>query len=1161
MSIRVLQNGDVQLMSGIVGTVASVTASCNLSGKVTFTLAGTSTVKGTFRPAPGYSFAHTSADAFWRAGLLVAGSRYAVICQDPYYGRRINAPGVWSTCQAPWSTTLTMGAEYTVKPQNAGVSFAAGSNVDLIATWSTVDGAMSGLAFGGTYPYASLAYDAGLGTYTANGVLGRFETSGPYLRDLNPYDSSYSPIIVPTGHGAWGQKSTDLMHSGGDAPSPEGYLAALTARYTDYPQTLTADATTVLNIDTCKIFVSGPTTSATVTAYWYDGIQRYDAALNASGVARISALWPGTYTLCLFNSANKNKGMPRQTTVVSAGSSVIVNFGTTWTSAPLSQVQGILYAYGAVPLGNETIILQKLHTLSGTQYVSMGSTAADGTFGPWGYPTSGGWTPIKLIVNNATYGAEFVHLGAGAPITLYWDPCLSAYCAVHQAAAEGFTAWGQRGAHVNFPAPWKGAYLEDNDGAQWSFAAVANNHGQRAGPLPKWKYSTLYSTPGAFRNYKLWDGDVSGATIQMTNETNPAYDLSGTWDAPTRGQIVQLQIGGKVLGNVVGWSADQVDSANPLAEADRMGLEWGDLAGLYDRLRTYQPETNAWGQTLTAIECPYCQGPVETEPGAFVRRGYCRNCGGAWADSQAMDARTYFCSPPIGAQSGCNMAVVRQPANADYVRADFSYHWRPEDYQEDNTYLTQSGRGQETNAQRWFAQHIHYGTYSGGTWTANQTISAVEASQGRTLGPGRVKAVFPNGYTYTGGGVTFRARLTRGDGATESQLFTVETGDGRADAWGTYVPVNRVQDLVGFEVNGWNARAGLYEAVTSCDVVAGTSGDVQFSLVNASPHLQNTAGVAVSHQTATPVALEWRNLVRRNPDLWFGPWRRLYLAWRNDDFEVGVQKSDDAGRTWTAGVAATAAGYDYPAIEKRRTGELIVNATKGGSPSVVKTWVSRDDGTTWASTARSFAGTRFDTQPHLGLKQMGALTSGSMYYLNGLSAWSTLHQRVSGNAAATTLQTYTEVTSDAANERAAVVRQPGGRLTMALENAAGHTKFWQATQDGLTWYSGAVSVATGKPDLAQAGLKQYLATTSGTTHYVKRGLNAMSTALPWNSTLAAGGTTLQASAAMVANVDGERPALVKCNAWGRPLVAAVTKGGTVEVHESRDDGLSWGRIS
>ena len=762
-----LANGDAIVMSGVMGMVTSTKPSTNATGYVTFSNPyGGSQILAKVRAAgsPVRSLVVSPADTYFRCGLLydiADPSRVGVIVDDPYWGRRISAPTVWHKCSAKWSTTLTMGDMYSVRLQENSVS-QLGEWMDIVARWDTdTDGVIFG-PWQPLYPYASLAWDAGLETFVDGGNrLGHFYTStGGWAREMRPGgaggSTEHRDIIAPCGHGAWGQRATDLMHAGGDAPTPEARLSSLWACYKQEPVELTAGASTTLNVKAVTVGITGPA-SAEYDILWDGSIRRPagGGTLNASGLATYSGLPGGYYIVRVYHpTATGSYLTPQDITLI--GSQVAsLNFGAAYAVVPSTFIKGKIYAYDMSTAQGATI-WRRLVT---GEWQAWGTTDSNGNFS-----VSGGFGTDNIVVTHPAYGAaSFDHVG----LTEAWfSPQLSTRfggLAVMRGPEnpEGCFRWGPRGNHIHIPCGEGMGYMEDSELlTQYQFIpARGDGGGLVTEPAPRCRWEpadSAVSSMGPVR-YVLYDRDATLLSISnvLQGSTRPPWTDSMKWyEWSPVGTPTSATFGGMIRGNVVQYNQTPIEGFfNPLPEADRMGLQWGDHKPFFTRVR---PLLNATGvaHVMTASECAYCQGPVRQRANETARvRGYCENCGRAFADADAMDARTYFATPALAGDEHYSIRLLNQTRGMYHRSQRQAYWYRPEDYQEDDTYLTQSGRGTATNAPRWFAQHIHFGSYSGGVWTPNETISGIEASQGRTLGPCRVKAIFPATYgVYNWGG-------------------------------------------------------------------------------------------------------------------------------------------------------------------------------------------------------------------------------------------------------------------------------------------------------------------------------------------------------------------------------------------------------------------------
>lgn len=1131
MAVPVLADGEVLVVSGAAGQIISATATTNASGVVSFASPyGGSTIRALVRKCdtPARSLV-VSADPYFRTALvqqLADPSRVALIADHPYWGRRI---GSWTKNSGPWSGTLTMGSMYSVKLTRDSVS-QVGEWCDLSPKWNTVrDGTVSG-AWEPSFPYASLVWSEGEQAYVDSGAdLGLFKTStGGWLRRFAPSDGSYHDIIVPTAQGAWGQRATGLW---GGSPAPEALLSGLRAYYRGMEKVLTPDASVTFGIPVVRMNFSGPA-GGEVHAYWEGSIERYVANLNASGVATVSGCFPGNYVFACYHTTSQAYGTYRQAAALNTdGASATINFGSAWLSHPLGKYAGKIYQAGASGLGGAEVWMYKIDVGVFQGWSHLATADANGVL-PSFAATVG---PGPLVVNDATWGGVIQDTALG---NCWFDPVLSGRLGALQLASstvpEGITPWSNRGTARNLLPPVEAALVVRSGAATSYVLSKTTCNGIVSPPLPRY-FVDIGTYPETYSDLKYnviaSDGEVLQSGITLLDDDSPPWAKA----APDRqtcaaGRVIIDEVGGKVWGNVTAYSEDKLSGT--LAEAERMGAEWGSLKDLYVRARArLSTATSTWiAQGMTSLQCPFCQGPLECETGTL---GYCQQCG--------RDGRTYFQTPALAPSATWGMRFVAQKRE-DYRDTLLRYGYRPEDYQENADYIVLSG-----GYQRWTAQHIDFGTYSGGAWTDGENVSQVAASQARTIGPCRLKAIVKS--AYTGSGCTFRVSLTRADNAAETQMLTVPAGA----AAGDWLAVNRHGPCNLPETRGGYTRdTGYYLDVTNVAPV-GVAGNAHFQLVNVAPHINTVNGVGVSTAHATPYLADTdAGTVQRNPDMaqrYVGQGEQ-HLVWRDDRKQVQYQRTNRAGYLWSAPpVKVSDTNADFPAVLKSAEGTLYCATVKpAASASHVVVHQSRDDGRTWTSHAKSFVGQYPDLWRGVeGLQYLTVYSGGKHVIRRGWRGLST----VAGSATLTA--------GDAG--RLAMVKKAHGALLLGVPSG-NVVHIYNSRDDGRTFSHQARDFAGTQIDLALGFNNAECAVIlSGTRAKFVQGARNFSTLLAWPSALAAGGTSVQTTGIIATSVDSERPPGLRCCDRGGHFLAAVTKNGVVEVHASRRAGMTWSRIA
>ena len=1129
--------GDSLLFDGQSGTIRAVTSTTDANGRGsivygadTFSFrALKATVSGTDYPAVAI------ADAVFRVGVVQQDADPTLFClalddgPAPWgWGRRVQGKTSWAIAgefAAQDSVVFRMGwAPGTITIKKGGV-VQSGVYADLVFTYSTSDGTHTA--------WWQPAYPSKAGT-TWGAKTGRFYTdANGVLWDWS--DGTQQPIIVPRGFGALAYRTGDAWPS---APVAERTLSMVEVWYLQEHAEVGEGQATSLDIAAVSITVTGPA-SANCLIQWQDGHLRLTPetfyVLDGSGTVTATGMPPGRYSVWLGHPTDGNKGLRKQDVVAVSGGSYTVAFGASWSDPPTDQTQINVYGYGAEP-GVGAELWCKTGPVGQEVYTLWGTADADGI----------------ILINGTVPGADdpiIVHPDWGA-LCIPWatsdrwiDATLAGRFSGYRAGQvgeyqEGIVPWGNGGNHINLPTMTRAVYAQDTvTGEKFYFSAASGGYGSVSEVCPRGTIVGIFDPANwTVRQYNIYDGD---ATLLLAAQTLPGNTVPVWTEAlverqqTTVGRLLAVVTGGKIKGNLVEYAPSQRITTADLTEAARMGLETGRFTQPIEvRSDSATASLSTKPAAWAAQECPYCGGPAWIGPNsAPYQRGYCIPCRD---NGYTVDCRTYFLTQTLAAFADWSTRVVKNTTAGGHADKLVTGWPRPEEYAETDAYLVSNWQG--LGIPRWVAVHIVLATYGSSAWSDGESIADAEARLGRTVGPVQLKLQLND--PYIGAGATVEVTATRADGGGSVVLTCdIPTGSQPGDLF--FLRQGPHDTYLGVPCK-WFTDVTLVH-------VTGQTNDLGFYVVNDGPAWNNSTGVVVTHHAYSPFACDLLLPGQRYPDLWHGPWDRTYLVWKDDSDIIQLQKSTDAGRTWTQPETVTPTGWTYPAVCKTIKGDLLVAATDTAETKT-KVWRSRRDGASFASLAMSLVGTRMDMMTGMGPRKYGALLDGGQQELREtVGDFSTTLARPSALAAGgSSLKTSTVITTDAGAARAAILRDPKNNLFAALVNDASHVKVWRSRQNGFGWASCARSFVGTDPDVTLGpNQKAYLAARSGATVRWYRGVRELSTVLD--------------SAIVTAEADAERPAVWKLNSRGREALAAVTVGGTVRIYGSKDDGRTWGQ--
>ena len=279
-----------------------------------------------------------------------------------------------------------------------------------------------------------------------------------------------------------------------------------------------------------------------------------------------------------------------------------------------------------------------------------------------------------------------------------------------------------------------------------------------------------------------------------------------------------------------------------------------------------------------------------------------------------------------------------------YRRALLAYHWRPEDYDENDSYLSGS------DPPRWQAKHIHFGTWdydASPQWQDGHSIASYRTGQGitRAMGPCQLKAHFDPGYVAP---VSFTVDIDcmRGDTSVETVGFTVPAGakgPTQEDLYGDILPIVDVDPLLAELKSFPYERIGLFVDVTDVRLVdPSAASGCKFSIWNDNPSLHaETLNVVQNEFSIVAVHLG-------------GPWGRPHLfddgagqvfLFYVDDGVIWFRRRPRAMDDWEQGTVAVGDGSaDWPTAGKDSAGVLWL-VYEQGTEALIR--LSKTDGTTW----------------------------------------------------------------------------------------------------------------------------------------------------------------------------------------------------------------------
>ncbi len=867
--------------------------------------------------------------------------RYAVMVDDAWWGRRIQPA---EFVEAPLTEHVTMGYRLLGRILEDGQPVAE-ANVSLELVLSSVEDGP--VICWDSLEYNELIWDAELETWVGGG-----QVYAPIRTDAN----GRWEFIAPKGHGALYQRAGDRRD---DTPETAQqararHLSELRCAYAGRKMAVVEDQEAVLDILSGTLEIHGEPDAKVRVGTLDDPGEEHTVPGN--GTVTIRGLPEAghsivAYKLTAWGTWDQSWGCPRAIAEVRRGETTSV------TLAPMEQytdpdvICGRVYERPGVPAAGIDIVVIDTENYEGLDPIA--TTDDEGYWEAQIPPEGLGGQPA---VHDAQWGSLPV---LGVP---YSDVVLGARA--YAAAYEEYKpeAWRRplRG-HKNFQYCPGSVVVRDCETEEtWETVETAYGGWLTAGVLAKFKYvpdiEELVLGGAQPRLYEiLVDGEPRLSPFELRGQP---FDDSGSGAGEYRAAGYypeqKLLMGGKIHGNVVRGQDGRIEANLP--EAARMGLEFGEHEAFVEmRAVGLGPARSG----VTGMVCPYCGGPAQRGPSGAFLRGYCQQCATAFGRGDAMDCRTYAETPTLAGDVSYATRLVRLSERDGSWSRLVRCHWRPDLYDETDAFVTQSGRGQPTNAPRWVAKHVDemgdglgFGQFDGDQaepFTPGHSLDYYEALPeiDRELGVAALKLKFPAGHvsplTYT-----VEIDCIRCDEEIETRTVTIPLGTSGPqgeDEFGDVLPVVETEKLVAEDVGSPYEEVGLYVGVQDVRLIDPPSAPgCRFTIVNDVPLLASAAGVPVESERATPVAVQMAGA-------WGGPHLlddavgQVFLLYAEGG-DIYMRRRAGLPGEWTEPRRLTEGGdASEPWAGKDARGQLVVVCSRGGCRACLLR--SLDDGRTW----------------------------------------------------------------------------------------------------------------------------------------------------------------------------------------------------------------------
>lgn len=859
---------------------------------------------------------------------------YAVMVDDPYWGRVV---GPSAFAKAPFEVDLVVGYRVKGRVLRDGVPV-KGANVSLEGLVTTGTGQAR---FWDSLEFNELVWSNVLETWVEGPTV---------LAPIRTDAEGQWEFLCPGGVGGVYERDPN----GGRARTVQRLWAVYQGRRVELLEGVEA----VINLLSGRLVVHGEPGCWVRIGTLDDAGESF--LIQEDGTAIVESLPSGEHSLVQYRldgsgGWDSTWGCARQVVMVKEGKTASVTMGLMEAFDPAAGViAGRVYERMGVPAAGVQIIAVNFETEELGAVIA--TTDEDGL---WSVQTPEEGLGGDPWIMDERWGSVPV---VGFP---YSDTVLGARAYSGWQEMYKPEAWrkGDRG-HANFQYVPKAVWVEDDCSATVYETEEAEYGGWvTVETLPKYRYVTdvqalIVSGPQK-RQYSLHTSErVLEAAFELGNQPFEAYEtVPGQFRAAGHYPEAKFLIGGKISGGVVTGRDESIGV--DLAEATRLGLEfgrheWYTLVAARRRDHTTDVITMA---TWADLVCAYCGGPLWRDPdNGEYRRGFCQQCADAFEMAEAMDGRTHFITPTISATVRHELETVRGPGSGKSKSETFRYHWRPDLYDENDTYLTQNGPGQATNAPRWMAQHVDqvadglgFGRFESQTsppFSPGHSLAyfAILPQVQRELGLAQLKLALPVGYVQETEAVV-ELDCVRADGMTETVRGTVPAGTQGPDAEGALgqvVPVSRAEKGQAEETIWPFKGCGLYTAVTGARMVSGS--DCRFTVVNDTPLLAATSGVLVTERQATPVALQIGRSIPSGPHLMDDAVGQVFLFYEREG-QIWMRRRAGLPGGWQEPRQITFSGTNRePVAEKDGAGKLrLLWMRKGGTSCLL----SHDDGEAW----------------------------------------------------------------------------------------------------------------------------------------------------------------------------------------------------------------------
>ena len=871
-------------------------------------------------------------------------SEYAVMVDDPYWGRRIT-PEPFAA--APLNETVVMGWRVKGRVLQDGAPV-EGAKVSLEGLCEA-DG-IGTARFWDSLEYNELIWSDTIETYVEGATV--------YAPIMTGADGRWE-FICPGGYGAPYQRASDGLTTSYPQPVPEGRgetaprrLTKLWAVYHGRKAELSEEAEAVIEVLSGRLVVQGE------PGCWVC-VGTLDEAGNAyliqeDGTAVVEGLPSGEHNVVQYRlndwGWDAGWGCARQVVAVKEGETATVTMGSMGAMAE-GKIGGRVYTRPGVPAGGIDIVPINFDTLE------IGSEAIATTDG------SGYW---EVEIPEEGFGGDpWIVNSYWGTVPVLGSPYSDVVLGARAYAAYDETwkpeAWrkGDHG-HSNFQYMQDALWVEDEEVARYATAEVAYGGWVTAEALPKFKpvsdVSELLTSGPQVRKYSLHTEErVLDGEFYLRSQSFEDYEtLPGQYRAAGYWPEAKFLIGGKIKGSVV--EQNEAPIGLELAEAHRLGLEFGQ--------HQWYTQVGAGGMTaFSDLVCPYCGGPTWRDPsGCGYVRGFCMQCAELFGAGDAMDGRTHFATPalrPSGTApaNGYGLTTLIVDRKGAVRTCTFADHWRPDLYDETEGFLTQGGAGQATNAPRWFARHVNEAGDGLGFGRFDSSVSPPFSAGHdlayfgqlpevqRDLGLAQLKLVYPYGYAQAEK-VTLELDCRRADGATETVRVEVPagvTGPNEQRPLSDVTPLVTTDKVVAEDVGAPYAGSGFFTEVTAVRLVG--RGKCKFTIVNDTPLLASANGVLVAEGRAALVALQTgEHLVPSGPHLMDDAVGQVFLFYAREG-QIHMRRRRGLVSAWEEPKQLTQTGTNrHPCAEKDGRGRLRLGWQRGGDTAQL---MSLDDGEHW----------------------------------------------------------------------------------------------------------------------------------------------------------------------------------------------------------------------